>query len=1480
VTERGRAGVTQARARRARALLVVGLVLGVLGAVSGTARGDDDDPMEGKGQQPDPRVRQTSPVGNKPPASPPAARRGVSNPATIRLKERAWDEHVALGEFDPLRDQIAVRGPLALAPVNGIGAGVLVLDARIGEVLRFVRPPLDQGDRVSGVLLDGDDMVFAFDDVSGAEPGKQAASRRGLIAKVHLDGTYRWVASGAGSAAALPVLADLDGDGVRDAAMVTTAPDEVSAWNGINGQLLWRSPTPGCEASELNAIVIDSLGIRSSTVALACKVDPTRHLYFAGRTGQRLDLLESFAQVPFPDVVPIMDASSSPWLQAALLGYAAVDAPQASATCLAGIGATRCLSVVDDVFDAPFLEHGGWLAGGVFDDDRYGALLLDHRGYADAIVLEGDSSTALRDLQVQGGQVDLSTARTMSVDDVDGDGYWDVLLVDRTGALHAYATEGSGQLYRGLPHGDLQGTGMPSSTYATPDSARRDPRELEAWRATDSAAPHSAFAKRSESWQLAPDVDPGSRFARLTGATPHTPVAARLSRSDLTDWALLSDAQLSSHGLFAHDGLTLYVLRGDASGLARVKFEDVAGAPSPPISGLAVGERAVVLARGGRLTVCDGTGAGCKSLFPKPSDGRTVTAVSAGPNDGTFWVGFGDGSIDLYDGQALHHAAPARKGEPQRLAMVQLRDASVLVASGSDGTRVYPYEAAGEGKLGEPAVLPVELQQVLRCSLTAPVYARSRGALLETTTDLSALVRTQGAPSEIRALACAQDGGLLVLTKGQISYALAGPPPPPIWPYEFAFGLVASSGSAVLLRRRRIRQLARSATRAQSDETRDRVRNVIVPEEPLERLPADPTRHPSLRQLVHALLQLIDNEDTRPPATVGIYGAWGSGKSSVMLALRHELHATQRYVSVWFNPWRFHRESDVAAAMLQSVVNEVRSQLGLSGRLEVALKALVSQRALLTLSWMVPAGALSMYLAGDKLPQVVRSLLQLNFTSSDFGLESLLGTLTGGGVLSTALVQAGSKLFKVFGVSPSELVKAQTPAKSVDFFQRFSEDLAKVAAALPRQQEVIVFVDDLDRCPPEQTVAVLEALNLLAESKRIYLVLALDPRLVSRAIETHRKDMLAQMKERGERTDDYGARFLEKIVTLPVQVPPISAAEVSQTTADADVAPGADSRAQRVIAFLQRDPRALSGVWVLATGLLLSWVSAPVIGKTFEQIRTLRTAAVADPKAQRAESPSGQVSAPASQAAVPPASLTTLSSDGKASEKSAPEQSPEERPSSRSKRLYRRPLHALERLEVASTAFAAAQSEPATEPPDAAFQRGDAENQRRSVVLTLMLLALALVTVLLELQRRKQPDVPRRVRDSEAFAAALRTYLSELSANPRNVLRRANRARLLYLLDGECRPITEFFSALVVAERSERLRISSSPLLANAVTGADMTAMLLTRKPAPHFPADSEPYRVISSLPPSQFETVAPASMPAIHVLSRSMQNWIADTTT
>jgi len=87
---------------------------------------------------------------------------------------------------------------------------------------------------------------------------------------------------------------------------------------------------------------------------------------------------------------------------------------------------------------------------------------------------------------------------------------------------------------------------------------------------------------------------------------------------------------------------------------------------------------------------------------------------------------------------------------------------------------------------------------------------------------------------------------------------------------------------------------------------------------------------------------------------------------------------------------------------------------------------------------------------------------------------------------------------------------------------------------------VVLFVDDLDRCPPDKVVEVLEAIQLLLRTRLFIVVLGLDTRYVTRALEKEYVDILTRMG------DPSGLDYIEKIIQIPYRVRPIEPAKIGK----------------------------------------------------------------------------------------------------------------------------------------------------------------------------------------------------------------------------------------------------------------------------------------------------------------------------------------------
>ncbi len=92
----------------------------------------------------------------------------------------------------------------------------------------------------------------------------------------------------------------------------------------------------------------------------------------------------------------------------------------------------------------------------------------------------------------------------------------------------------------------------------------------------------------------------------------------------------------------------------------------------------------------------------------------------------------------------------------------------------------------------------------------------------------------------------------------------------------------------------------------------------------------------------------------------------------------------------------------------------------------------------------------------------------------------------------------------------------------------------KKKALFPRgKARVVLYIDDLDRCQPKRVVEVMEAVQLLLNTRLFVVVLGLDTRYVTRALEKEYKEILQR------EGDPSGLDYIEKIIQIPYRVRPI-----------------------------------------------------------------------------------------------------------------------------------------------------------------------------------------------------------------------------------------------------------------------------------------------------------------------------------------------------
>jgi KAP family P-loop domain len=216
---------------------------------------------------------------------------------------------------------------------------------------------------------------------------------------------------------------------------------------------------------------------------------------------------------------------------------------------------------------------------------------------------------------------------------------------------------------------------------------------------------------------------------------------------------------------------------------------------------------------------------------------------------------------------------------------------------------------------------------------------------------------------------------------------------------------------------------------------------------------------------------------TPPPFAIGVFGAWGSGKTTLMNLVRKGLEA-QGTKTVWFNAWKYDGKEVIWNALLQAIFYRMKDDPEMAGKSDflARLKDTASRLAL-------------------------------------FAAKAATRVIPGG------LVKEGDVDAIVAALKPLSAHDEQF--EFINKFEATFDSLVKDYVGL--DGKLTVFVDDLDRCLPENAVQILEAIKLYMDRTNVMFVLGVEPAVIEAGI-TARYSGNPKLQAKD---------YLEKMIQLP-----------------------------------------------------------------------------------------------------------------------------------------------------------------------------------------------------------------------------------------------------------------------------------------------------------------------------------------------------------
>ena len=258
------------------------------------------------------------------------------------------------------------------------------------------------------------------------------------------------------------------------------------------------------------------------------------------------------------------------------------------------------------------------------------------------------------------------------------------------------------------------------------------------------------------------------------------------------------------------------------------------------------------------------------------------------------------------------------------------------------------------------------------------------------------------------------------------------------------------------------------------------------------------------------------------PVTVGVHGDWGAGKSSVLEMIEGGFEGEETVLCLKFNGWRFQGFEDAKIALIEGIVTGLIEKRPLLTKASEAVKDVFRR-----INWLKvakKAGGLA-FTAFTGVP----TLDQIN---------TIVGTLEGFIVDPVRLATKDNVEEVIVGVK--DLLKPESEGDSnnvpeeINAFRIAFDDLLEKAGI----EQLVVLIDDLDRCLPDTAIETLEAVRLFVFTSRTAFVVAADEAMIEYAVRKHFPDL---PDTTGPQT--YARNYLEKLIQVPFRIPALGDTE-------------------------------------------------------------------------------------------------------------------------------------------------------------------------------------------------------------------------------------------------------------------------------------------------------------------------------------------------
>ncbi|MEW3994036.1 KAP family P-loop NTPase fold protein [Bacillus altitudinis] len=252
------------------------------------------------------------------------------------------------------------------------------------------------------------------------------------------------------------------------------------------------------------------------------------------------------------------------------------------------------------------------------------------------------------------------------------------------------------------------------------------------------------------------------------------------------------------------------------------------------------------------------------------------------------------------------------------------------------------------------------------------------------------------------------------------------------------------------------------------------------------------------------------------PLTIGLFGNWGSGKSTLLNLIEEQTtsQSDKKIAVIKVNAWMFEGYEDAKTALMEAILQGMKENQSFIETSKARIKSLRDR-----VNWM----AVGKTVLKQGVPLAITGLTGIppiimpNSSSFDSpeGIQKQIDQVT---------------KFK------EEYLKAQPEGNVIENIRGFREDFSFLIQE-SSVDNLIVLIDDLDRCNPDRIIDTLEAIKLFLSVPRTTFIIAMDENIISYSI----KRKYPQLNDEGI---NVSSDYIEKIVQLPIKIAELAESDV------------------------------------------------------------------------------------------------------------------------------------------------------------------------------------------------------------------------------------------------------------------------------------------------------------------------------------------------